>query len=278
LPNGGISWGPGIGEIVDGVWTRVTRELTNIPTTRAEKIDKIDDTISSRADGAEYTPSRASKIDNLDVTVSSRATTSNVWTYGTRELTNIPTSRAEKIDNLDALISSRANGADYTATRAANLDYLDASVNSRATTYGVWGYGSRKLTYATYPIYTKASSALKCSADTERSESGTDMVKVKEILIFNTGTYRVTFEIHKDPNATTAVAQIYRNGIEYGDRYDSTNNNYETVTQDLVFNRGDLAQLYIRTSEAGKPAYTRSFRLYFDYREEIEPTPIVLLN
>lgn len=40
--------------------------------TRAGKLDRLDVTVSSRADGSYYTPARASKMDKLDATVSSR--------------------------------------------------------------------------------------------------------------------------------------------------------------------------------------------------------------
>lgn len=93
--------------------------------TRAAKLDRLDTTVSSRADGSYYTPGRASKLDKLDATVSSRADGKN-WTA----------ERAGKVDNLDARVSSRADGSYYTPARASkldSLDKLDVSVSTRAT-------------------------------------------------------------------------------------------------------------------------------------------------
>lgn len=50
----------------------------NLSSTRAAKIDNLNATVSSRADGAYYTSTRAVKLDNLDAAISSRATAADV--------------------------------------------------------------------------------------------------------------------------------------------------------------------------------------------------------
>ena len=58
----------GIGSLKMGIESK----LAPWTPTRAAKLDKLDATVSSRADGGYYTPARASKLDKLDATVSSR--------------------------------------------------------------------------------------------------------------------------------------------------------------------------------------------------------------
>jgi len=123
LPNSGITWGPDLQEIVEGVWTRVTRELTNLPTVRAEKIDKLDALISSRANGADYTASRAAKLDNLDASITSRFAASLM-----------PPDRAAKVDNLDTTISSRQPDVGLSST---HVNRLDANISSRQPDVGL---------------------------------------------------------------------------------------------------------------------------------------------
>ena len=105
-----------------------------------------------------------------------------------------------------------------------------------------------------------ASDILRASADTERSGSGI-LTKKKEILIREAGTIRVKFDL-KSTDAQDAQGVIYKNGTTYGtDRY--TGNTYETFSEDLEFEVGDLIQLY--ASESGSNGYTvRNFRLYYD--------------
>jgi len=285
VPNGGISWGPAIEEIVEGVWTRVTRELTNLSTTRAEKIDRLDALISSRADGTDYTADRAVKLDKLDAVISSRQPDAGLTpTHVNRIDANISSRQVDAgltpthVGRLDAAISTRASADDYTPARATKLDNLDALVSSRATEAGIWSYVTRKLNKATSLVYAILSDNLKVSADTERSEGSGVNTKVKEMQIIHAGNYRIKYDIRKHPDAGSAVAQVFKDGIEYGARYTSYSDTYETVTEDLSFNAGDLVQLYLHTTSAGKDAYIRNFRLYFDYHDDIERVPIITVD
>jgi hypothetical protein len=101
--------------------------------TRSAKLDQLDVATSTRAPAAtavsnvDYTSGRAVKLDQLDVSVSSRASASTAVS----NVDYTPT-RATKLDSLDTTISSRASAADYTTVRAAKLDNLDVASSSRA--------------------------------------------------------------------------------------------------------------------------------------------------
>jgi hypothetical protein len=138
-----------------------------------------------------YTTGRAAKLDNLDVAVSTRLAASSytvppttsdiasaVWTYSTRQITDMSSAAALSVwhvpaanvtaantiglqvkTNLDAAVSSRStltsgqvqtvfDNQGYTTARAARLDNLDAAVSSRSTLSAsqVWSYSDRQLT------------------------------------------------------------------------------------------------------------------------------------
>jgi len=111
--------------------------------TRAAKLDNLDATVSSRANATYYTQARATKLDNLDATITSRAPASTalsntVWTdakagYLDTNISSRLASNDNRLDNLDAAISSRANATYYTQARAEKLDNLDATITSRPT-------------------------------------------------------------------------------------------------------------------------------------------------
>lgn len=107
--------------------------------TRAAKLDRLDMTVSSRADGSYYTPARGDKLDKLDTTVSSRLSKADFDTGNAAVLDKVPDvkdwtpARAVKVDSLDATVSSRADGRYYTPARAVKLDSLDANITTRAT-------------------------------------------------------------------------------------------------------------------------------------------------
>jgi len=159
---------------------------------RAEKLDNLDTTISSRAapDDILVDPS-TDKIDGslIDAAISSRATPADVDSQVHSRLnTAVPASpttdslyeriktlddnytaaRAAKLDNLDAAVSSRATPAQVrsevdaeftergaTAARFANLDNLDVAVSSRSShaPADVWSYGTRTLTQSKFPFW-----------------------------------------------------------------------------------------------------------------------------
>lgn len=104
--------------------------------TRAAKLDRLDTTVSSRADGSYYTPARANKLDKLDATVSSRLSKTDFDTGSAAVLDKIPDvkdwtpARATKVDMLDAPVSTRQAAWGATLTHASRID---TAISSRAT-------------------------------------------------------------------------------------------------------------------------------------------------
>jgi len=71
---------------------------------RAALLDRLDDKVSSRASGADYTAARAGKLDNLDAKVSTRAASSTAVSNA-----DYTAARAGKLDKLDYITSTLGN-------------------------------------------------------------------------------------------------------------------------------------------------------------------------
>ncbi len=112
-----------------------------------------------------------------------------------------------------------------------------------------------------------ASDTLVSSNDGAGSSTETSYTKVKEIQYNDIGgTIRVKFDL-TTPSALsdTVYGKIYKNGIAYGTER-STNQDlpdYDTFSEDLAFNSGDLIQLYVNKSGAAPSVNFRNFRLYY---------------
>ena len=101
----------------------------------------------------------------------------------------------------------------------------------------------------------------------------TSMLKVKEVRIEVSGTYRITFDLSHNNTAAYGIniqGQIYKNGSPFGSLYsispsgsgDGYGPGYSAYTQDLYFNAGELCQLYIRkASNDGVYCMTRQLKL-----------------
>lgn len=84
---------------------------------------------------------------------------------------------------------------------------------------------------------------------------------MKEVQIQHQGTLRIKFDL-KDVGAGSAVAAIFRNGVQVGTTRTVGDENYATFSQDIAgWSAGDLCQLYILTS-ATTTSYVKNFRLY----------------
>ncbi len=93
--------------------------------TRAAKLDRLDTTVSSRADGSYYTPARASKLDKLDkldTTVSSRLSKTDFDTW--------------KSANGAVLDDLKKSSAEYRDRIAAKLSQMDVTGLSGDTPIG----------------------------------------------------------------------------------------------------------------------------------------------
>lgn len=70
------------------------------------------------------------------------------------------------------------------------------------------------------------------------------------------GVYRIKFNLATNTSGTTAVAQIYKNGVAYGTSRSTSGSGTSTVTfsEDLAFEDGDLIQIYLLVSMSGARA------------------------
>ena len=109
------------------------------------------------------------------------------------------------------------------------------------------------------------SDILRVSADTERATASTSYVKLKEITIKKSGTYRVKFD-HKASFDVSpdCYARVYKNGAAHGTEHSCKNTSYHTISEDLTFVKGDKCQLYLKAG-SGRTSSAKNFRLYFDY-------------
>lgn len=95
----------------------------------------------------------------------------------------------------------------------------------------------------------------------EVSLTNSSFIKVKEIISnFDAGTVRLKFEIKIISN-NTVYAQIYKNGVAVGTLRSSTSNLYTAFSEDIVFSKGDLIQLYARTFTASSSVQVRNFQI-----------------
>lgn len=120
------------------------------------------------------------------------------------------------------------------------------------------------------PIRAIASNTLRASADTERSRGNTETTptKMKEISTEYGGILRVKFE-GKGQSGSQQHAQIYKNGVAFGTLRTFTDATYREYSGDLLFEKGDLIQLYlwVSFSNSSYRAYGKNFRVYFDLQK-----------
>ncbi len=110
-------------------------------------------------------------------------------------------------------------------------------------------------------MFTVAASADEiAAADTERNTTGTGYTKVKEIEVNAGGTYRITFDLQALASGM-AYGRVYKNGVAHGTEQSATvGAGYLNKSEDLVFEKGDLIQLYYRASGGGS-AWVRNFKV-----------------
>lgn len=103
-----------------------------------------------------YTTTRADRLDNLDATISSRPLATDIWGYPNRSLTDTQNIANETwsfstrtLTGLgDGLVDEIWNrGRDAVPRPVGSFGgYLDEKISSRATTDGVWSHSTRTLT------------------------------------------------------------------------------------------------------------------------------------
>ena len=83
---------------------------------------------------------------------------------------------------------------------------------------------------------------------TEVTTALTTMTKVKEIRAGRNGSARLAFELKTTKDTETATGQIYKNGTPIGTLQTTLLLTYETYVQNFTVERGDLIQLYIKST------------------------------
>jgi hypothetical protein len=101
---------------------------------------------------------------------------------------------------------------------------------------------------------------LMMSGDTSRSNATTSYVKVKEAVVTIGGTYRVKFNLEPSINGYTVYGRIYKNGVAFGTEQSQTTGT-GTKSEDLVFEAGDLIQVYAK-GDGTRSAVVTNFRIY----------------
>lgn len=114
-------------------------------------------------------------------------------------------------------------------------------------------------------ITVSASDVLKNANDSEQSHDTSTYTKKKEVVCPVNGTLRIKFDL-KGANATNPVyGKVYKDGIAHGAEQSITSDTYVTKSEDLVFAKGDLIQLYIKVFSGATHVYIENFRFYCDY-------------
>lgn len=125
-----------------------------------------------------------------------------------------------------------------------------------------------------------ASDELRASADTERTYRGATYNKVKEIMIKRNGTARIKFSLKCWNSSYPAYGRIYKNGIPFGTERSTTHSSYDEYSEDLVVNKNDLLQIYIKATVhvSYGYAYTNNFRIYYSDATPIITVPVVNID
>ncbi len=111
-----------------------------------------------------------------------------------------------------------------------------------------------------------SASLVAAFADVTANTTSTTYVKLKEIYCPFNGSVYVYFEIAKDIYATGAYGRIYVDGVAVGTERYTTSDTYVSFTETIPLGSGSTSgyrvQLYVRTTNAGYPAFVRNFRIY----------------
>ena len=107
-----------------------------------------------------------------------------------------------------------------------------------------------------------ASDDLLQSNDAEEHDHGMAWTKHKEIIVLQSGIYRISFDLKRDVADGNGYGRIYLNDNPYGISRSTGLTTYQTYSEDLVITLGDNIQLYISSASSGYEAYVRNFRLY----------------
>ncbi len=110
-----------------------------------------------------------------------------------------------------------------------------------------------------------ASSTVRLSSNSEVSTTETTPAVVKRIAVTKPGTCRVSFNLKCSHSNGRSYAQIYKNGAAYGPAVETYGSTYQTHTQDMYFNTGDLIEIYAYNNSGSETtAFVNNLRVMFD--------------
>lgn len=111
-----------------------------------------------------------------------------------------------------------------------------------------------------------ASDNLKASMDTERVTASTSLVAMKRVVVpkryAKGSTFRIKFDIKSNHDAVTVTGQIFKNGSAHGTSQTRLGQVYDTKTEDLSFDGGDL--LEVKICVPSNNGYIQNLRVYCD--------------
>lgn len=114
----------------------------------------------------------------------------------------------------------------------------------------------------------RASAVLRHSHDAVASTGSTAWAKLKTIHITTApviNQFRVYFELRGTTHARASRGKIYRNGVVVGTSQMNHLTTWTSFTEDLVFNSGDMIELWGRVDFAGDTTFVQNFRLKVSY-------------
>ena len=151
-------------------------------------------------------------------------------------------------DELTTQIGETDDAASSTGSAHAKINYINENMMPRTV---------------------QASDTLRISADTERSNTGSVYTKLKEIKTLADGVARIKFDL-KSATANSAYGQIYINGVAVGTERNVIGSTYQTFTEDIIVQKYDLIQLYVKAGSASYTTVVRNFRIYYDFSTDMD--------
>ena len=114
---------------------------------------------------------------------------------------------------------------------------------------------------------------LICANDTERSSPSTSWIKLKEIKIGRGGTLRIEFGIKSGVLDIYVFAEIRRNNVPVG-TFRRASSGYGFYIEDIAgWSKGDLVQVWGRTTKSSCTVNVKGLRLYVDNPAEAAVNP-----
>lgn len=116
-----------------------------------------------------------------------------------------------------------------------------------------------------------ASNVIQYSSDAEDSDaSSTYALVIGKTLTMTdsyTGSWRISFQLRNDNNATLTYGKIYRNGVAYGTEHTTTSDTYTEYSEDfssINITAGDIMEIWGKNPPGTDIIFVQDFRIKFD--------------